>query len=153
MSQLDDFVRETQARLIAEARAQYSDTVVAHWLEPRNLGPMDRPDGHARVTGPCGDTLEVFLRVREGNVTDASFLTDGCIASIASGSAAVTLALGRSLRELKTVSREDILEALGGLPRESEHCAALAANTLRGAIDACEPPQGGQDRPRSDADP
>jgi nitrogen fixation NifU-like protein len=135
MSDLDDFVKELQEEIIRQAREQYSGTVVEHWLRPRNPFPMESPDGHAGIKGPCGDTMEIFIRVREGRIAEASFLTDGCITSIAAGSMAVQMAVGKSLSEAAAVSDADILDGLGGLPDESLHCALLAANTLHAAVE------------------
>jgi len=108
-----------------------------HAQNPRNLGAMDEFDGHASVTGPCGDTMEFWVAVRDGNVEKASFITDGCGPSVASGSAAVSLAEGKSLEAAAGVTQRDILDELGGLPEESEHCALLAANTLKAACEDC----------------
>jgi len=129
-SELDDL----QELAIADARKFYSDTVIDHAMNPRNAGDMPGADGFARVTGPCGDTLEVWLRVKNGTITGANFMTDGCGTSIASGSMVTELAKGKSLREAQGIGQRDVLDALGGLPEESEHCALLAANTLREAI-------------------
>jgi len=140
MSNLDQTVAAIQEQIIEEARRQYSETVVEHWLRPRNPYAMERPDGHAKITGPCGDTMEIFVRVRDGEVADASFLTDGCLTSIVSGSMAVATAIGKPLRDARAISQGDILAGLGGLPEESEHCALLAANTLQAALDAVQHP-------------
>jgi len=112
----------------------YSETTIDYATNPRNLGDMEGADGFARVTGPCGDTMEIWLKVEDGVVTDATFLTDGCGTAIASGSMATELAKGRSITEVLKISQQDVLEALGGLPEESAHCALLAANTLKEAI-------------------
>lgn len=126
--------REDQ-QLVVEALAKYSKTVIKHWLEPKSFVPLERPDGHARITGPCGDTMEIFIRVSKGEISEASFLTHGCVTSIASASMAVELATGRSIAGAWSISQEDILDALNGLPEEEEHCALLATNTLRAAVD------------------
>ena len=135
MSALDDLAEELQKRILEQARTEYSETVVAHWLNPRNPYPMEHPDGYGKITGPCGDTMEIFIRVRDGKIFEASFLTDGCITSIVSGSMAVELAADSLISEARTVSKDDILDGLDGLPEESQHCALLASNTLRAAID------------------
>ncbi len=80
--------------------------------------------------------MEIFIRVSSDyKIADASFMTDGCTTTIASGSVAVELAIGRSIQSAKRISQKVILETLGGLPEESEHCALLAADTLHAAID------------------
>jgi nitrogen fixation NifU-like protein len=114
---------------------KYSKKVVEHWLSPRNFQQLELPDGHARVTGPCGDTIEIFFRVADGGISEASFVTDGCVTSIVSASMAVELATGMSIADARHISQDDILEALDGLPEEDEHCALLAANALHSAVE------------------
>jgi len=118
----------------AEMRKIYSETVVEHSMNPKNLGSMEDADGFGRVTGPCGDTMEIWLRVRNGSVANATFLTDGCGTTIASGSMVTEMVKGKGISEVRRVRQQDVLDALGGLPQESQHCALLAANTLREAI-------------------
>jgi nitrogen fixation NifU-like protein len=117
-----------------EMRKIYSETAIEHSMNPRNLGDMEDADGFAKVTGSCGDTMEIWLKVKNGSIANASFLTDGCGTSIASGSMVTELAKGKSVSEAQRLSQQDVLNALGGLPRESEHCALLAADTLKEAI-------------------
>jgi nitrogen fixation NifU-like protein len=118
----------------AEMRKIYSETAIDHAMNPRNLGDMEDADGFARVTGPCGDTMKIWLRAKNGDLTDATFLTDGCGTSIASGSMVTEMAKGKNITEAQKISQQDILTALGGLPEESQHCALLAADTLKEAI-------------------
>ncbi len=129
-SELDDL----QALVMADARKIYSETVIDHAMNPRHLGTIQYADGFARVTGPCGDTMEVWLKVKNSTITDISFMTDGCGPSIASGSMATELAVGKRIVEAIKLSQQDVLNALGGLPEESQHCALLATNTLKAAI-------------------
>jgi nitrogen fixation NifU-like protein len=117
-----------------DARQVYSEIVIDHATNPRNLGIMNNFDGFARVTGSCGDTIEVRLEVRNNTITDITFITDGCGTSIASGSMMTELAKSRNISIALRICARDILEALGGLPEESQHCALLAANTLKAAI-------------------
>jgi nitrogen fixation NifU-like protein len=118
----------------AQMRKIYSETVIDHAMNPRNLGDMEDADGFARVTGPCGDTMEIWLRAKNGDLTDATFLTDGCGTSVASGSMVTEMAKGKQITEALKITQQDVLNALGGLPEESQHCALLAANTLKEAI-------------------
>lgn len=113
---------------------QVSVEAVDRFHHPRNFGPIDQCNGHARITGPCGDTMEIWLQVADGQIVKAGFTTDGCGPSRASGSMATELAIGKAIDETTCVEQSDILHALGGLPSESEHCALLAANTLQAAI-------------------
>jgi len=125
---------ELQGLILENARKIYSETVIDHFMNPRNLGDMEDADGFAKVTGPCGDTMEIWLKVKNGTVADATFMTDGCGTSIASGSMVTEIAKGKSVGEVWKSNQQDVLNALGGLPGESEHCALLAANTLKEAI-------------------
>ena len=104
-----------------------------HATHPRNYGPPEDFDGHARITGPCGDTMEFWLAVQNGRILRAFFTTDGCESSLACGSITTCLANGRSVADAMAIEQRDILEMLGGLPDDSEHCALLAANTLKAA--------------------
>ena len=116
-------------------RTVYSETVVELSMNPKNLGEIDDANGFARNTGPCGDTMSIWLKIRGDRILDAGFLTDGCTTSLASASMATIIAKGSLLPEAQQVSQQDILDALGGLPDESRHCSLLAANTLRAAIE------------------
>jgi len=118
----------------AEMRKIYSEIAIDHSMNPRNLGDMENADGFAKVMGSCGDTMEIWLKVRNGNIAQATFMTDGCGTSIASGSMVTELAKGKSIAKVQRIMQQDVLNALGGLPEESVHCALLAADTLKAAI-------------------
>jgi nitrogen fixation NifU-like protein len=135
MYEFDTLEKEIQEEIIRRARRQYSEATVDHWLHPRNFGRLENPDGHAVQRGTCGEIMEIFVRLKAGRVAEARFMTDGCITAMASGSMAVELATNRSAGKARAISPDDILEGLGGLPGESRHCAALAASTLREAVD------------------
>ncbi len=113
---------------------QLSPQVVDRAQNPRNYGPLEHWNGHARITGPCGDTMEFWIQVTDQRVVRAGFTTTGCGPSRAAGSMATELARGRPLREAGFIEQADILGALGGLPKDFEHCALLASNTLKAAI-------------------
>jgi len=118
----------------AEMRKVYSETAIEHAMNPRNVGDMEDADGFGKVTGPCGDTMEIWLKVRNDTITGATFMTDGCGTSIASGSMVTELVRGKSVSQALRIGQEGVLNALSGLPEESEHCALLAANTLKEAV-------------------
>lgn len=101
--------------------------------EPRNLGSLPDANGHAVITGPCGDTVEIWLQVEKDWVKQASFTTTGCGPSRACGSMATELAIGRSIRTALEMEQEDILEELNPLPEDHWHCALLAANVMKAA--------------------
>jgi nitrogen fixation NifU-like protein len=118
----------------AEVSEVYSGTVIDRARHPRNLGALEGANGFARITGSCGDTMEIWLKVRDGVINEATFVTDGCGTSIASGSMVTELAQGKTVGEALRIEQCDVLDALGGLPGYSRHCALLAANTLKEAI-------------------
>ena len=132
--EFDDSFKELEQTVMEDMKQIYSEKTINHFLNPRNLGAIPGHDGLGRKTGPCGDTMQIHLKVKDGKVANASFWTDGCGPSIASGSMVTELAKGKSVAEAQKITQQDVLDALGGLPEESIHCALLAANTLREAI-------------------
>jgi nitrogen fixation NifU-like protein len=130
----DNAMDELQASIIADARKIYSEKVIQRWLNPTYMGEMENPQGHGKVTGTCGDTVQIFLRIDNNTIIDARFITDGCATTIAAGGMACELAMGKPLREAFKITKEIILKQLGGLPEESIHCALLASDTLRAAL-------------------
>jgi ATP-binding protein involved in chromosome partitioning len=120
-----------------------------HAAHPRNHGPLKDFNGHARITGPCGDTMEFWLSAKNGKVHRVSFTTNGCGSSLACGSMATNLAKGKRVEDATVLEQKDILAALGGFPPESEHCALLAANTLKAACkDYLESSRGSREESR-----
>jgi len=112
----------------------YTEAVIDRALRPRNLGEMENAHGFGRVTGPCGDTMEIWLRVEGDAVTAATFATDGCVPTIACGSLLTELVRGKTIPQALDISQQAVLDALGGLPEAHTHCALLVVNTLREAI-------------------
>ena len=112
----------------------YSEKLLDHGRNPRNLGDLEESNAFGIVIGPCGDTMAIWLRVEDDKIAEISFTTDGCVTSLAAGSMITEMAKGKTLIDAQQLSQQDILDALDGLPQESEHCALLAVNTLREAI-------------------
>jgi nitrogen fixation NifU-like protein len=133
-SDFDQVMEEMQASLIEDARKTYSEQVIQRWINPRHMGEIRDPQACGQVMGPCGDTLKIALKMEGDRIIDARFLTSGCMTTIAAGCMACELAIGKTCEEALTIGQELILEKLGGLPNESEHCALLASNTLRAAL-------------------
>ncbi len=104
-------------------------------LVPDNFGPLKHADASARFSGPCGDTMEIWIRVSEQRVREAGFTTNGCSSSRAAGSGATELTMGKPFTEAARIGQTEILTLLGGLPQKSEHCALLATSTLQAAIE------------------
>ena len=130
MEAFDELERQTQE----EMRRIYTEATLDHAMNPRNVGSLPNADGFAQVTGPCGDTMEIWLKVKDGRIDKATFWTDGCGTSIACGSMVTELVKGKTIAEALRLSSQDILNALGGLPEADIHCSILAANTLKEAL-------------------
>jgi len=112
-----------------------SPELAKHAAHPRSRGAMHRADGHAQVTGPCGDTMTFWVKVRGERLVRVTFETSGCGATVACGSMATVLAQDRELTDALDLQAEQILAAIGGLPPEYEHCAQLACDTLHAACE------------------
>ena len=130
----DKLVDDLQNQIFEETKEAYGDVAFQRWLAPLYKGRIDLPDGYGRVTGSCGDTVEIFLRFENGKIKETSFETDGCGSSTICGSFAAELAIGKTPDDLTDVTGETILEILGGLPEEDRHCAFLAVNALQEAL-------------------
>ena len=116
------------------AAGKYSQTVIDHATNPRNVGSLPNPDGFTQYTGPCGDTVELWLKVKGDKIIQASFVTDGCGPAIACASMVTELAKGKSIVEAQQIGQEEVLKALDGLPEDHRHCALLASKTLKAAL-------------------
>jgi len=103
-------------------------------MDPRNIGGMEKPDCHVEVLGTCGDNMELWLKVNNDTITDATFTTNGCSATIACGSMMTEMAKNKTLGEALTISAKRLIEELGGLPEDHTHCAGLASLTLKRAV-------------------
>jgi len=113
----------------------YTDLVMDHFNNPRNVGTMEDADAIGREGNPvCGDMMELFLKIEDGHITDVKFRTFGCGAAIATSSIATEMVKGKTIEESLLLSREDIAEALGGLPANKMHCSNLATDALRSAV-------------------
>ena len=130
----DRVVAELQKEIVEREREVFSAKVIEQAHNPTNFGHMDEPDAYGVVHGSCGDTMEFYLRLTGEKIEQATFTTDGCGSSLACGNMLATMVQGTSLQEAGGVEPGDVLQALGGLPEENEHCATLAVLTLREAI-------------------
>jgi nitrogen fixation protein NifU and related proteins len=120
----------------------YNDTVMDHFLNPRNMGDVEEADGVGEVgAAACGDIMKISLKIREGKIEDARFKTFGCGSAIASSSMATELIKGRTLEEAKNFSNQEVVDALGGLPPVKIHCSVLAEEALKAAIEDYEAKQ------------
>lgn len=115
--------------------SQYSEQVIEHFRNPRNLGEIEAADGKGEVgNAKCGDMMQLFIKVENHKIKDAKFKTFGCCAAIATSSMLTEMIKGRSLTELLAVTNEAICQALGGLPKTKLHCSVLAEDALKAAL-------------------
>lgn len=115
---------------------QYSEKVMEHFRNPRNVGEMENPDGIGHVGNPvCGDILELYIKVEDKVIVDAKFKTFGCGAAIATSSMVTELVKGKTIDEALKISNKAVAEALGGLPPIKMHCSVLAEDALKSAIE------------------
>jgi nitrogen fixation NifU-like protein len=125
---------EMEIELKEKLRKIYSETAVDHIVHPHNNESIPNPDGFGACQSDCGESMKIWLRIRNNIVDDTGFWTDGCAATIASGSMATDLVKGKTVLEALAVSARHIAEALVDLPEGNFHCAELAANALRMAL-------------------
>ncbi len=117
------------------AIVKYTEKVIEHFKNPRNVGEIEDPDGAATVGSPaCGDQVSVFLKVNNNKIEDIKFLSYGCASNIATGSIVTEMAKGKSIEEAKKLTWRQAMEELGGLPPVKFHCSVLAVDGLRAAI-------------------
>jgi len=123
----------------------YSDQVMEHFRNPRNVGEIENPDGVGKVGNPvCGDIMELSIQVKDNVIEDAKFRTFGCGAAIATSSMVTELVKGKTIEEALEVSNKAVVEALGGLPPVKMHCSVLAEQALKSAIEDYRKKQAGE---------
>lgn len=114
----------------------YSDKVMDHFQNPRNVGTMENADGVGQVGNPvCGDMMTFYIKVKDNRITDVKFQTFGCGAAIAVSSMVSEMAVGKTLEEALQITNESVAEELGGLPKNKLHCSNLGADSLHKAIE------------------
>lgn len=128
-------INDIEESIIDNMSKIYSEKVIDHILNPRNLGEFKDADGVGRLTGPCGDTMQICLKVKNSMIADAALMIDGCATTLACGSMTTELAKGKTIAEAHRITQDDILNSLDGLPESNAHCALLAANTLKKALE------------------
>jgi len=116
-------------------KSGYSGKAIKYYLEKVNVGRIENPSVYVAYTGPCGDTMEVYLKIESNLIKDAKFQAIGCAGAFSSGSALMEMVKGNSLEEAEKITEEDIISFLGGIPKQKFHCACLAKRTLRKAIE------------------
>lgn len=113
----------------------YTKKTINHFLHPKNIGKMDRPDGFAEIGNMvCGDQLNFYLKINKGKIKDVKFLSFGCASNIATASIMTEKIKGMSVEEAKNFKWKEIVEDLGGLPQQKIHCSIMAVEGLHKAI-------------------
>jgi nitrogen fixation NifU-like protein len=113
----------------------YSDKVIEHFMCPQNAHTMPDADAEGMVGDPaCGDCLVMYIKVQDNKIADISYLVYGCCAAVATSSMTTVLARGKTLDEALSITEEDIVEALDGLPEAKLHCSLLGVSALRKVI-------------------
>ncbi|MEE9535997.1 MAG: Fe-S cluster assembly scaffold protein NifU [Desulfobacterales bacterium] len=117
----------------------YTDKVMEHFSNPRNIGEIENADGVGEVGNPvCGDMMSFYINVKGNKIADIKFKTFGCVAAIAVSSMVTEMALGKTLDEAKKITKKSVAESLDGLPKEKMHCSNLGADALAKAIEDFE---------------
>ena len=121
--------------MIDIAQVGYSKKVMDHFMNPRNVGILENPDGYGKVGNPvCGDLMEIYIKVENDIITDIKFKTFGCGSAIATSSMVTEIAIGKNVDEAMKITRNDVANELDGLPPQKMHCSNLAADALQSAI-------------------
>ncbi len=132
---IDAFVDNLQKQIFAETRDAYGEAGFNRWRHPLHSGKLENPDSHARITGKCGDTIEIFLLFENGRVKTATYTTDGCGSSTVCGSFTAGMAIGKTPDELIEITGEKVLAEIGTFPENEQHCAFLAVEALHAALE------------------
>lgn len=121
---------------MSETYTLYNQTVMDHFMNPRNMGDLKEADGIGEVgAAACGDIMKISLKIKDGKIEDARFKTFGCGSAIASSSMATELIKGRTIDEAMNFSNQEVVDALGGLPPVKIHCSVLAEEALKAALE------------------
>ncbi|WP_319203582.1 Fe-S cluster assembly scaffold protein NifU [uncultured Ilyobacter sp.] len=115
---------------------QYSEKVMDHFMNPRNVGTIEDPDGYGKVGSPsCGDVMEIFLKIENDIIKDVKFRTFGCASAIATSSISTEMILNKNVSEALQLTNKAVAEALDGLPPAKMHCSVLAEEGIKAAIE------------------
>ena len=132
---IDELAKRLETQVLEDAKEVFSETVIEYAYNPRNMGELSDADGVGKITGTCGDTVQIQICVENGRISESRFVTDGCGTSIACGSMLTEMIKGKTIEEALRINSDDLLRSLGGLPEENVHCTVLAVDTLHAAID------------------
>jgi nitrogen fixation NifU-like protein len=131
---LENMVKKIQKKIELDEEKIYSKVVIREYRNPTNFGIVERPDAVGITKGPCGDTMKITLKIVNGTIQDARFWTDGCGATLACGNMLMTMVKRKTPTTAVTISQQDLIKALNGLPKNHSHCAKLSVMALHEAI-------------------
>ena len=117
-----------------DMRKFYSKEAIDLFLQKKNYGVIKNVQGYGKFTGSCGNSMEIYLKIKDDKICDAKFITDGSEATVICGSIVTSLSIGRKIQDVMTITSQDILNKLGGLPKKNEHCSVLAENAIKQAL-------------------
>lgn len=115
-------------------KSKFSDKAIKYYVDKVNVGELQDHNACFAYTGPCGDTMEIFLKIKDNRIEDAKFQAIGCAGAFSAGSALTSMIKGKTLEQAEKISEEDIMDHLGGIPESKIHCACLSVRTLKKAI-------------------
>ena len=127
---IDEIARRLQETVLQG----YSEKLGDELFNAQSIGEIKNPDSHVRITGVCGDTVEMYLAIKDGKIDDIKFMTDGCGATIACASYVTRMVRGKAITDALLMKPKDVDSYFEGLPDESKHCAKLAVDTLKAAL-------------------
>ena len=134
-NEFDDLIQEIEGEIQKDESEIYTERTLEEAHNPKNVGELKEPSAVGKITGPCGDTVQIHLRIEGDTISDTKFMTDGCGPSIACGSVVTELVKAKTVEEAEKLNAEDILAVLGDLPEDNLHCPVLAINTLKAALE------------------
>ena len=130
----EDFIKNLQTKIDLIEEKVYSKKVINEYKNPTNFGVITNPDAFGMIKGSCGDTMKITLNVKNKKIIKGLFWTDGCGATIACGNMLMKMIKDKKIDEISSISKNDLIEILDGLPKEHLHCAKLAVDTLKDAL-------------------
>ena len=130
----EGLMKDIQKKINYEEEKDFSKKVINEYRNPSNFGLIDNPDASGEIKGPCGDTMRIDIKIKDGVISDVRFWTDGCGASIACGSMLTKMTKGKTLEEANKITSVNLLRMLDGLPADHQHCTKLAVDTLQNCL-------------------
>ena len=134
--EFEALINKIQNEVFTEARNALGEKGFDRWRNPKFCGEIADADGHARLKGSCGDTMEMYILVAVDRIRQVSYVTDGCSSSSIAGSFTAEMAMGKTLVDVLDMTGADILREIGTFPEAEEHCAHLAVSTLQEAVNS-----------------